>query len=386
MNKTDIIERKMCTGCGACLNACPKKCISMREDEDGFLFPIKDIDKCVGCGKCLKVCPVNAKKPTDNKPRCYAAWNNDTVVRNKSSSGGVFSLIASEIIAQGGVVFGAAFDEKFDVQHIFIDKIEDLPRLQGSKYVQSDAVFCYSTARKILDGGRKVLFSGTPCQIAGLLSYLGKDYPDLYTQDIICHGVPSRRVWREYLRGVENKIGKAKSVEFRNKDNGWNSYGMKIVGSNAVFYKEHTQDIYNKCFIRNKALRLSCYDCAFKTRFRPSDITLADFWGIEKKYPELSDDKGVSLVMVNSVKGAELFSRAQSGLTFAEVDVDFALSNNTAAETAAEKPRDREKFFKIFRHSGFIKAYDKLYGDPDNKFFNRIKNKIKSILNGKENG
>ena len=235
-----VEEKSRCSGCHACSNACPKNCIQMTSDEEGFWYPQVDKEKCINCGLCEKVCPIIHKwQPDDSRTTtAMAAINLNEEIRLKSSSGGIFTLIAEEIIKQGGVVFGAALTDDFrSVHHIYVDNTDDLEKLRGSKYVQSKIGDTYKQAKDYLDSGRKVLFTGTPCQIGGLYSYLRTPYENLFTQDIICHGVPSPMVWEKYIEGHERKASsKTNIVTFRNKANGWKAYSVFIGFDN---YKEY---------------------------------------------------------------------------------------------------------------------------------------------------
>ena len=209
----DCINKKDCCGCGACFNACPKQCIVMQKDEEGFLYPIINKEKCIDCGLCKKVCPALKKKEVGGQAKAYVGYNIDKVERKNSSSGGIFNVLANEIVSLGGHVYGAGFKEDFSVAHYSVDKKEDLCKLQTSKYVQSNTEKCFSKIKEQLNNGELVYFSGTPCQVEGLISYLGKEHENLYTQDIICHGVPSPEVWKAYLELIG---GKPKSVPIEN--------------------------------------------------------------------------------------------------------------------------------------------------------------------------
>ena len=228
----EIINKSNCCGCHACYNACPQNAIIMRKDELGFRYPVIDQEKCIECGLCKKVCPVLNKKKINNQPIAYACINKNDNVRRESSSGGIFTLIAEKILDLNGVVFGAQFDEKLNVSHAYVENKEDLYKLRKSKYVQSDIKDSYKKAKEFLDDDRFVLFTGTPCQVEGLYSYLRKDYNKLYTQDIICHGVPSPAVWKKYKEDVEKqKHMKVVNMNFRDKSNGWMLYFLKYTDS-----------------------------------------------------------------------------------------------------------------------------------------------------------
>ena len=379
----NIIDKSKCSGCYSCATICPKKCIEMLPDEEGFLYPTVDKSKCIDCGLCEKACPVVFKNKTNNTPNAYAVINKQEKIRIKSSSGGFFSLLAESILDKGGVVFGAAFDEHLNVIHKFIETKEQLLQLRGSKYVQSNIGNTYKEAQEFLDNDRWVLFTGTPCQIEGLLSFLKKDYKKLITQDIICHGVPSPKVWQEYLKFRKKSDGSTpKSISFRDKTTGWKTYSVRwTYDNNQNYFKRSNADPMMRAFLTNSCLRYSCYDCAFKTLERPSDFTIADYWGIEKIHPELDDDKGVSLVLVNSKKGKEIFSEISDEILFKETDLSLALKHNPSAIVSCKKPKHRKKFVKKINSKNFEKIVKKhCNGTFKGKIYLRISKTIKSIL------
>lgn len=370
-----IVEHNKCTGCTACYNICPKGAISLEESSDGFKYPVINKDKCINCGLCKKVCPVLNSKTTEKKVYAYACYNKDKKIRKNSSSGGLFNLIGSYIIENDGVVFGARYDEDFNVVHDYITNKKDLYKFMGSKYLQSSLNDSYKKVSIFLKEGKKVLFTGTPCQIEGLYSYLGKDYDNLYTQDIICHGCPSPKVWRKYLNSFKEKVT---TVNMRNKDNGWNDFSMKIDFENKTFNVSHNIDKYMYFFLSNFSLRESCYNCSFKNKYRKSDITLADFWGIDNIKPKLNDDKGISLVLVNSKKGKELFDGIKDKLIYEEVDFEKSISYNTAMTESCAMPKKRNSFFKDLDKMSFDKLYKKY--EPKDKIVFKCKRLLKRIL------
>lgn len=277
--------------------------------------------------------------------KTYAAINKDNETRMKSSSGGIFSLLADVIIKQGGVVFGAAYDNEFNVIHTYIDNIEDLNILRGSKYVLSNMGDSYSKVKSFLEEGRKVLFTGTPCQIAGLNNFLGKAYDNLYMQDLVCHGVPMQSVWKKYLN-YRNMIDKKtpKDINFRDKVNGWTRFEMKFAYNDFNYSVFHRSDLFMKLFLKNYSLRESCYACKFKGLDRIADITLADFWGVKHICEEMYDDKGTSLVIINSEKGQALFDLIKEEVEEREVDIQKAIEYNICIIESVLKPEDRELF------------------------------------------
>lgn len=372
-----------CNGCHACFAACPKNCIAMQENEEGFLYPHIDEQTCIKCGLCEKVCPINNPIQADEPITAYAAIHKEQDVRLSSSSGGVFTAIATEIISRGGVVFGAAFDEKFNVVHKGVNNVEDLQQLRGSKYVQSTIKDAYQRAERYLQAGKWVLFTGTPCQIGGLHAYLNKAYARLITQDIICHGVPSPMVWRKYLEYRKDLANGAnpRKITFRSKDTGWKRYAVAISFDNNVEYcKGVYEDAMMKAFLQNLCLRESCYDCAYKTKARQSDITLADFWGIEHLHSEMDDDKGTSLVVIQTEKGAELFKDVASAFTLKQTDLDSAIAYNSAMIHSVNKPVHRDAFLVLVKQQGFSvaeKKYLKIsFAKKCRRLLSRIKNKL----------
>lgn len=374
MNNT-VIDSNKCTGCLACFNICPKGAIEIKENEEGFIYPVIDKDKCINCGLCKKVCPVLNSKETKREVLAYACYNKDEKIRENSSSGGMFYLIGKYILDNNGIVFGAKYNDKFLVEHDCIQNEKELKKFMGSKYLQSNIKDNYKKVKEFLKQDKLVLFTGTPCQIEGLYSYLGKDYDNLYTQDIICHGCPSPKVWRKYLNSFNQKI---KKINMRNKANGWNDFSMSIEFEQNEFNLSHNIDKYMYFFLANYSLRKTCYNCSFKKKHRNSDITLADFWGIDNVKPELNDDKGTSLVMINSEKGRKLFNEIKENIIYEEVDFEKAISYNTAMTKSVNMPENRDKFFKDLDKLNFDKLYKKY--KPKEKQVTKIKRIIKKVL------
>lgn len=378
----EIENKDKCCGCHSCYNICPQKAITMEEDEKGFKYPVINAEKCVNCGLCKKVCPIINSKKIENKYKAYACYNKDENIRKESSSGGIFSLIASEILKKGGVVFGAAFNNEFMVEHIYVETEKELYKLRGSKYLQSTIGDAYKKAKEFLENDRYVLFTGTPCQIEGLLAFLGKKYDKLFTQDIICHGVPSPKVWKQYLK-YRNKKDKENpiNISFRNKDNGWKSYNLKIDYKNKNYKNNQINNKYMQAFLRNVCLRDSCYECAFKKINRLSDITLADFWGVEKVVSELDDNKGTSLAIINNSKGEELFESIKENIIKEEVKLDAAIKYNTSMVKSSIKDKNREEFFANLEKLDFDKLVKKYTEKPKySKGVIKIKQVIKKLL------
>ena len=344
-----ICKKELCCGCESCVQSCPKHCILMVTDQEGFQYPAINEEECINCGRCKKACPVlNSLDLKDEKRKIFAAFSLQDKIRLNSSSGGIFSLLASEILSQGGVVFGAAFDSKWDVHHIKIEKEEDLPKLRGSKYLQSRIEKTYGEVEAYLKQGRKVLFSGTGCQIAGLKQYLQYDYQYCYMIDVLCHGVPSPLVWKKYLSEKEKQAGAcAKHVQFRDKGISWNSYRTKITfDNNKQYIKKFSQDTYMRLFLENIDLRPSCHNCMFKSVERCSDLTIGDAWGIEHVMPEFDDGKGTSLVIIQSLKGQELFEKIRNKVFAVEGDLDELWPSHSDSRKSVKPHANRELFFK----------------------------------------
>lgn len=347
-----MVERDYCYGCTACYNICPTHCITMVEDSEGFLYPYVNEDKCIKCGKCEEYCPaLHIRGIFDKRPFTWGGYTRNSDIRRKSSSGGIFSELAEQIIADNGVVFGAAFNEKKDsVQHIAIDAIADINKIRGSKYVQSDLSNCFSEVLKILKEGRKVLFSGTFCQIDGLRMFLKDDYPNLITVEMICHGVPSPKLLKKYVDEKRKKLGgDIKSFSFRDEVGGPILY-INIESENRKYRRSSQTDSYYSLFFSNNCLRPACYNCRSKGKQRVADFTLADFWGVENVASDLIDGGGISLVIVNTNKGMELFEKIKEKISGREVDFYDAIKGNVAFFTPYKKPNTREQFWRDFQN------------------------------------
>lgn len=316
----NTMERKKCTGCGACLNICPNKCIGMVKDEKGFLYPAIDETKCIKCGKCKEVCPSLHKiEKTKNyvHPNVYAAWSLNEDIRWESTSGGIFSELALEILKNQGIVCGAKYNENHLVEHCIIESDENLSEIRQSKYVQSDTKMVFSEIKVYLEAGREVLFCGTPCECAGLFSFLGKEYDNLIYVDFICRGSNSPKVYSMFLQELEKQYGgKVKRVWFKNKANGWRKFITRIEFENGKVYAENRySDSYIRGFIEaNLYMRDCCEECQYKQMPRISDITLGDFWGIRSVDVGAETDYGTSLVMINSIKGEALYERIKPNI------------------------------------------------------------------------
>ncbi len=351
-----IVDKKDCCGCGACAQRCPRKCIEMKHDNEGFVYPVIDTAQCTNCGLCNRVCPVINQQPEQHPVATYAATNDNQAIREESSSGGVFTQLAEATINNGGVVFGATFNEHWEVEHICVDNTNDIKKLRGSKYVQSKIGNNYSVAEKLLKEGKEVLFSGTPCQIAGLKRFLRKEYKNLKTIDIVCHGTPSPRIWKKYLNEIcrANNIATINDIQFRNKAEGWKRYSFVIKytdnnGNECEFRETLGNNLFMKCFLSDLCLRPSCYKCPARSGKSGSDITLADLWGAQNICPEIDDDKGLSLVIVR--KEQEFPPFRKTAIPYSE-----ALKYNPSIERDVREPKRRRKFFRKANKHGVCEA------------------------------
>ena len=345
-------ESNSCCGCAACVHICPKHSISLQEDKDGFLYPKVDMGTCIDCGLCEKVCPMINQESECLPLATYAAKNDNETVRLRSSSGGIFTLLAESVIGEGGVVFGARFNEDWEVVHDYTDTIEGLEPFRGSKYVQSCMGESYRQVENFLKADRKVMFTGTPCQIAGLRKFLRKDYNTLLTIEVVCHGAPAPLVWRTYLNNEITKCGTdlsgVEGINFRDKLTGWKTYSLSVkLSKNIVSSSLSKDNDYMRAFLSNLSLRKSCYNCRAKSGKSGADITIGDFWGIENIRPEIDDDKGLSLVLVNSPKG--MASLKTLSCEFVPVGFDEAVKGNSAYYHSVSKPVNREFFFHCIR-------------------------------------
>ena len=356
----------------------------MIEDSQGFLYPKADESRCVDCGLCEMVCPCLKETEPSEVESVLAAKNPDDKVRLSSSSGGIFPMLAEKILSQTGVVFGVRFDENWETVHCQIDEPEQLALLTGSKYVQSRIEDNYEKAESLLKLGRKVLFSGTPCQIAGLKCYLRKDYDNLLTVEVVCHGVPSPSVWRDYLRYIcpEAFSGEEKitAISFRDKTNGWKDYNVVVeAGGRRILREKGKDNLFIQGFLHNLYLRPCCYSCKFKSGQSGADLTLGDFWGIGLSRPELDDDKGVSLVVVNSEKGR--LACESLAIDWVQVDYSVAAESNGALVRSPARPEEYTEFHKRFDGSNF-KIIKELF--PQRKadsFLMRLRHRIVLAVN-----
>ncbi|WP_307771339.1 Coenzyme F420 hydrogenase/dehydrogenase, beta subunit C-terminal domain [uncultured Treponema sp.] len=352
MKNVSEIKENECCGCNVCVQVCPKKCIELKANREGFLYPIVDSTECISCLKCIQNCTVLKKfEDIQFQQKGFAVRLKDKSKLMQSSSGGVFSGIAESIINEGGIVFGATYDDELNVHHIMVDNLNDLNKLKGSKYVAGNTEKTYSEVKNILDNSeRKVLYSGSPCQIAGLKSFLHRDYDNLYTADIICHGMPSSKLFHKYLEwlGKKNK-GKILYYGFRDKDVGGWTCGGKAKTKTKTKTKtiNGPLDPYYSSFLRGATYRQSCYSCKFSNyKKRQADITMGDFWGIEFYYPKFYSKYGTSCCLINSSKGEKLFSETENQFECQEVKIEEIISENHNLLHPTPKPKKRNLIYR----------------------------------------
>lgn len=394
----NIINKEDCVGCNACVQRCPVFCISINEDEQGFLYPKVDISKCIDCGLCERVCPVINQGEPREPLKVYAAINKDKEIVRISSSGGIFYALAESVIKEGGVVFGARFDDDWQVMHDYTETLEGLKAFQGSKYVQSRIGTTYQQAENFLKTGRKVMFTGTPCQIKGLVLFLRKDYGEqLLKVDVICHGVPSPAVWREYLKYITRQQGASAGkntvsgaskeqipaiddISFRDKRLGWEKYGFRLStvapegDQNSVstsnhqknlneFFEPFKENLYMKIFLNDLDLRPSCYKCPAKSGKSCSDITIGDFWGAKSLCPNMYSEHGVSLILDYSRNSCALLN-SNYEIVFQNSNYEDALKSNISITNSSRKPKYYDDFWDSFFAHDIYKVY---------KILNRMK-------------
>lgn len=365
-----VVDTLICTGCEACSNICPVDAICMKPDRKGFLRPSVDSEACIACGRCVTVCPVlyeKSNKVLDPVEHVYAAYSSDEEIRYKSTSGGLFTELASVVLSNGGVVFGAAYDKDNRIVHTHVQDIEDLPCLRQSKYAQSVKGDAYSEAKRFLDEGRTVAFAGAPCEIAALKALVGNP-TNLITIDFLCLGCNSPMVYRRYIDSLEQEAnGRATRVWFKNKELGWNRFSTRVDFENGeVYRKDRWADGFMRGYIVHPLyVRPCCEHCRFKGTPHGSDVTLGDFWGIESVIPEIDTSHGVSVVFANTLQGVDLFEKATPNLVWFEVRFEQALTPanmNALLECVKLDPRS-EKFYAELEDHGFTYAIKRNAGD-----------------------
>lgn len=377
----EITDKKDCMGCNACTEICPVDCIPLIPDEESFLYPKIDHDICIDCPLCDRVCPITNKLPDESKLKpilekirfdrfeklnVYGAYTNDAKLRLESTSGGIFSELAKEILNAGGYVVGAKYDLNYRVVHDIIDTLPDLDHLRSSKYVLSEINGIYSEVENKLKNGSLVLFSGAPCQISGLYSYLKKEYQNLITCDFVCKGVNSPKVWENYLKTHEaNKKSRVTYIKAKDKTEGWHKFSMRINFENGeVYQKNRFKDPFFRGYLETNLFTMpACFDCKFKGVNQKADITLADFWGIERIDQDMDQDKGTSLILIRSEKGQNYFETIKPNITWKQYSLEDAIPGNPAilySDTEGD-PEIRRLFYKDLEILDFNEISDKYF-------------------------
>lgn len=360
----EIKEKKICAGCTACASICPKKCIQMQSDEEGFLYPVTDVKSCVGCGACENVCPIqNPVKEEKVRQMAWLVQHKDEDVRLDSSAGGAFTAIATVIMEKGGgVVFGAAYDSKFRVHHTYVERAEELCKFRNSKYVQSDLGNCFQQVKRFLREDRWVCFSGTPCQIEGISKYLGKTYEKLVLVDVVCHGIPSPLVWKRYLeyQGVADKD--IDNIRFRDKFYGYKYSTMSMTSSGKNVYHAGSQlDPMLRAFFSDICDRPSCYECPFKKRYRVSDLTIWDCFSVYDFDKDMDDDKGITRMLCHTKKGEDLVREIEAVAKCKEVSPDKLVAGVKEMYESVPMNPKRAKFMEDAKRFSGAELFDKYY-------------------------
>ncbi len=384
------ISETNCSSCGACANVCRKDAITMQLDANGFYRPVVDSEKCVQCGMCEKNCPwINAvKNPNTSRdvPWTIAAYVKDESIRMESSSGGIFSILAEKFLDEGGVVVGVAQLSSIEFGHIIVENKADLAKLRGSKYVQADVGTIYKKVHSLLNAGQKVLFSGTPCQVAALYAVLGRNAAsvDLTTIDLVCHGTPSVKVFEKYVAEIEKgKSVQVLSTRFRDKRKGWRLFSMtSLLKKKSGDYFEISETLHKnkfmRVFLQNICLNTSCSDCKYGKLPRVADVTLGDYWNIAQAHPKIDNDSGISVVLLNTEHGKALFDTVIDDVVFCESAVDKAIARNRCIVSSYKPHPKRSEFFAHldeYTIDELIKKYC-----PYPSFGNNLYNRVRGIL------
>ena len=381
-NINEIIHAGECSGCTACYAACSFGAISMSPDEKGFYKPNINAELCTHCDRCIRVCPQNTTRSDIKEiPTIYACRAKDENIQKESASGGFFYILACKVLNVGGIVYGAAFDESFTVNHEAAETISELQKQRGSKYVQSNLGDSFQNIDKLLKSGRRVVFSGTPCQISGLLSYLGGPRENLVTVEVICHGTPSPKIWKEYLqaRFGDDHI---KDIKLRYKKRGdkRDYFPLRFQTEKRIFFQRYEKNEFIKGFIANLYLNDSCYQCHFKGVNRESDITIGDFWGIDTIQPGFSNGLGTSLLFIHTDKGRNALDAVKDRLEYIEVpaeSIDQIVANNPSIAFSSPKSKKYDDFWKEKSQQGFLMTVNRLTRRPAAYYLLRVKHDAK---------
>lgn len=386
----DIKEKKQCCGCEACATICPKNCIEMQEDEEGFRYPIIDKKKCIQCGACERVCPwlKEPNKETLKEVEFFAAYNKNDDELKKSSSGGIFSLLAKEILKNEGTIYGVIQESTYEVVYSKAQNLEEFEKMRGSKYLQAKINGIYKQVKEDLQNNKTVLFSGTPCQVAALYRFLDKDYEKLYTVDVVCHGVPSNKVYRKFIQKIEEKKKqKVTNIKWRDKVKGWGPNRVTIFFENGD--KQTTtskENPFQNGFLNNLYLRNSCYNCKYAKLPRIGDISLADFWGYKGELEFENQNKGISAVIISSEKGKQLFKKTETQINYHTVEKEYVIQRSRHTYTHPIENKKRQSFFLELDKMGFEKICKKyeMTNSRLKDMAKQLKRQIKNIIKGKK--
>ncbi len=372
-----VVNESFCCGCSACEAVCAQHAITMKENEKGFILPSVDESKCVNCGLCTKVCNFTKEKVNDsNILSAFSLVVNEDEVLKKSTSGGAFTVLSDYVLKDGGAIVGSVMQNDFSVEHIIAENVADRNRMRGSKYVQSNTQGVFPKVKTMLQNGRKVLFSGTPCQCAALQSFLGKEYDNLIVVDFLCHGVPNNRLFKDHIAYLEQQYGKKiVAYSFRDKLYGWDSYNNVAVLNNGRQKSRWINQAYYKFFVRDFSLREACHHCPYRSTHRPADITIGDFWGIEK-LTGIKNNKGVSLVLVHSQKGRDLLDNARCNCAIAEFPI--AKISHHIALVPSKPNKNREQFWKLYETKGYEAIVSRYFSNSvKDRIFHEIRKLVK---------
>lgn len=375
------LEKAACSGCGACRAACPERCIEMRADEEGFLYPQAEPGLCTGCGECLRLCPAQGRPAAVSEPAAYGCVSRDDETLRLSTSGGIFSLLAADTIRRGGIVCGARYGADLTVEHAAVSTMEDAAAFRGSKYAQSATGDVYEAVRAALSDGLPVLFSGTPCQIAGLRALPYGRHELLLCVDLVCHGTASPKAWSRYLQWRRKQLGDLSGIRLRSKARGWLASTVELRAGERVKYVPQADDPFMRGYLADMFLRPSCYECPFKGLGRDSDLTLGDLWGGADIAPSVYSGAGTSLLLVHSPRGADALSRIGDGMRSQRIDPQAAALKNPLALRPAHRPPSRDRFFPMLETTGFPRAVSGLL--PGKSLKSRLRGLARRILRGR---
>lgn len=359
----EIIDKEKCCGCSACVNICPKSCIQMIEDEEGFLYPVVEKNVCIRCGECERICPIlHFEKKNEYEQRAFIIQNKNKQILKESTAGGAFTSIAKYVLEQGGVVFGVEMTDKYEIRHSYVESIEDLQKYRNSKYVQSNIGFSYRITKEFLNKGRLVCFSGTPCQIEGLIHYLNKKYENLILVDVVCRAVPSPGVWKKYISSVVESNGEQKSVRFRDKTLGYQYSTMELIGKNGKINRGGIESQqWLRMFFSGMIIRPSCTDCRFRLKDRRSDFTIWDCFTVHDIDPKFDENCGTTRIIVQSEKGNAIFEKIKEEFIYQEISVDIAVENVKEMEESPIIHLKRKEFFEDYKRMTVPKLMNKYF-------------------------